>query len=223
MGAAPDSAHRREQMVEQQLARRGIRDARVLAALRAVPRERFVPPHLVDRAYDDGPLPIGHGQTISQPYVVAWMAEALQLDARSRVLEVGTGSGYAAAVLAELAAEVHSIERDVDLAQQAEERLAAAGYGRVHLHVGDGTLGWPDAAPYDAIVVAAGGPHVPPALRAQLVEGGRLVLPVGEDPDHQELVRVTRRKAGVDDVQRLGAVRFVPLVGAQGWPSDRPR
>jgi protein-L-isoaspartate(D-aspartate) O-methyltransferase len=185
--------------------------------MRKVPREKFVPPRLADEAYDDGPLPIGEGQTISQPYIVALMTEALRLGPRDRVLEIGTGSGYAAAVLAEITAEVYTIERVAPLAESARQRLADVGYASVHVHCGDGTLGWPEHAPYDAIVVTAGGPTVPKALLDQLAVGGRLVMPVGRGWG-QELVRVVRKAADDYDYENLGGVAFVPLIGAQGWP-----
>jgi len=212
-------ARRRAEMVEHDIAARGVADARVLAAMRAVPREAFVPEALREQACADRPLPIGADQTISQPYIVARMAEALQLRGGERVLEIGTGSGYAAAVLARLAAEVHTVERIAMLAERAQRTLAALQVDRVQVHVGDGTLGWPAAAPYDAIVVTAAGPRVPPALRAQLAPGGRLVMPVGETRYWQELLRLTRGRDddSPDAQERLGAVAFVPLVGAQGW------
>lgn len=208
---------RRRQRMVAELRRLGIRDERVLAALGHVPREAFVAPAQRLAAYRDAPLPIGAGQTISQPFVVARMAEALDLETGDRVLEIGTGSGYAAAVLARLAGDVHSVERHPELARSAAERLARLGIDRVRVHVGDGTLGWPEAAPYDAIVVAAASPSVPPALLEQLRAGGRLVIPVG-DPEAQSLWRLVRRPDGRCDALDLGPVRFVPLVGAAGWP-----
>ena len=206
----------RQAMVERQIAGRGLRDERVLEAMRTVPREEFVPEPLADLAHDDTPLPIGEEQTISQPYVVALMAEALELRPEDRVLEIGAGSGYAAAVLARLAGEVWAVERHASLAREAAERLARLGIQNVHVIQGDGTLGLPEHAPYDAIVVAAGGPDVPPALLDQLAEGGRLVIPIGPEPRMQELVRV-RRQDGHTVREDLGPVRFVPLIGAQGW------
>jgi protein-L-isoaspartate(D-aspartate) O-methyltransferase len=206
-----------ERMVEHDIVGRGMRDGRVLAAMRAVPRHRFVPAGMSDSAYDDCPLPIGEGQTISQPYIVALMAEALDLTPTDRVLEIGTGSGYAAAVLGQLAAEVWSVERIDVLAERARHVLRELGCLNVHVVVGDGTLGWPAAAPFDAIVVTAGGPRVPEALLAQLTDGGRLVMPVGGSPLAQTLVRVTHTvDADVED--HLGGVCFVPLLGEQGWP-----
>lgn len=202
-------------MVERQLRARGIGDERVLAAMAAVPRELFVPPELADSAYVDGALPIGHGQTISQPYVVAAMCELLGLAGSERVLDVGTGSGYAAAVLAELAADVVSIERVPELAAAAREALAAAGYERVEVRVGDGSLGAPDRAPFDAIAVAAASPVLPEALFAQLADGGRIVLPLGTR-EQQRLVLVVRTPDG--PVERASTpVRFVPLLGAEGF------
>jgi protein-L-isoaspartate(D-aspartate) O-methyltransferase len=204
-------------MVERQIARRGVGDPRVLEAMRAVPRETFLPDSLAELAYDDTPLPIEEEQTISQPYIVALMAEALELEPADRVLEIGAGSGYAAAVLSRIAREVYTVERHESLAGLARERLRRLGYGNVQVLHGDGTLGWPEHAPYDAIVVAAGGPDVPRSLQEQLAPGGRLVIPIGSDPRTQELIRV--RRTGPDQWERedLGAVRFVPLVGAQGW------
>jgi protein-L-isoaspartate(D-aspartate) O-methyltransferase len=206
----------RGSMVELQLRDRGIADARVLAAMERVPRELFVPPDLRDRAYDDAALPIGEGQTISQPYMVARICEELALSGGERVLDVGTGSGYQAAVMAELAGEVHSIERIPALADRARTALAAAGYGdRVHVHVGDGTLGLPEHAPYAAIAVAAAAPDVPGALYDQLEPDGRLVVPVGGRWE-QLLETVIRRPEG-PLVARTVPCRFVPLVGAEGF------
>jgi len=211
----------RSAMVERQLVARGIRSPRVLAAFRDVPRDAFVPSISRDEAYADTPLPIGEGQTISQPYIVAVMAEALALRGDERVLEVGTGSGYAAAILAQLAREVVTIERHASLADDARARLARLGIGNVVVVQGDGTLGVPDRAPYDAIVAAAAGPRVPEALLGQLARGARLVMPVGP-PTEQVLVRVTRTDEGFR-TETLDAVRFVPLVGAQGWLDHPPR
>jgi protein-L-isoaspartate(D-aspartate) O-methyltransferase len=210
----------RERMVAEQLRKRDIVDARVLDAFARVPRDAFVPAALTDRAYDDVPLPIGHGQTISQPYVVAITAQALALQGHERVLDVGTGSGYAAAILGALAREVETVERIDELARTAEERLATLGIANVHVHRGDGTLGWPDRAPYDAIAVAAAAPSPPRALLDQLAIGGRLVMPTGST-HVQRLVRITRRDQIVYDQDDLGDVKFVPLVGAQGWPESR--
>ncbi|MBL8624008.1 MAG: protein-L-isoaspartate(D-aspartate) O-methyltransferase [Myxococcales bacterium] len=203
-------------MVDDDIAARGVGDPRVLAAMRAVPRERFVPPALAELAYADRPLPIGEGQTISQPYVVAWMVEALELAPTDRVLEIGTGSGYAAAVLAQLTPHVWSIERVPALAARARANLAAADVTTVQVIEGDGTLGLPALAPFDAIVLTAAGPAVPPALSAQLADGGRLVAPVGVQDGPQELVRLRRAGARLE-LEALGAVQFVPLIGAQGF------
>jgi protein-L-isoaspartate(D-aspartate) O-methyltransferase len=206
-------------MVEQQVAARGVRDPAVLRAMVAVPRELFVSAELQAEALDDSPLPIGIGQTISQPFVVALMVEALGLAGGERVLEVGAGSGYAAAVLGEIAAEVYALERHRVLALEAGDRLAAAGYRNVHVIHGDGTLGWPAAAPYAAILVSAAAPSVPPALLAQLVPGGRMVIPLvepGVDATRQELWRIHRLDADRYADERLGPVRFVPLVADSG-------
>ena len=210
-------------MVEHQLLRRGIADPLVLSAMGVVPRELFVPPSLRDRAYEDSALPIGHGQTISQPYVVAAMCELLRLRGDERVLDIGTGSGYAAAVLAELAAEVVSIERHPALAEEASDALARAGYANVEVRVGDGSLGAPDRAPFQAIAVAAAAPAVPETLAGQLAEGGRLVLPRGSRSS-QRLLLVVRTPAGLVEHASL-PVRFVPLVGAEGFRDRfrRPR
>jgi len=207
----------RARMVEQQLRRRDIIDPRVLEAFARVPREAFVAPDTIEQAYADGPLPIGFGQTISQPYVVAITVQALDLAGHERVLEIGTGSGYAAAILGSLVREVETVERIEELAVAAAERLASLGFTNVHVHHGDGTLGWPAAAPYEAIAVAAGAPKPPRPLLDQLAIGGRLVLPHG-DADHQQLVRITRRDVERFDQEDLGDVRFVPLLGAEGWP-----
>ncbi|MCX5743876.1 MAG: protein-L-isoaspartate(D-aspartate) O-methyltransferase [Proteobacteria bacterium] len=206
----------RQTMVDRHLRARGVRDPRVLLAFDVVPREAFVPSALASAAYDDRPLPIEAGQTISQPYIVALMTEALALAPGDTVLEIGTGSGYAAAVLAKLARHVYTVERHVELADAARDRLAALGFSNVEVRCSDGTLGWPEHAPFDAIVVAAGGPEVPRALLDQLEIGGRLVMPVG--PAHeQQLVRVTRDGIVAYRREELGAVQFVPLIGAQGW------
>jgi protein-L-isoaspartate(D-aspartate) O-methyltransferase len=208
-------AEEQERMVNWQIARRGIRDPRVLEAMRNVPRWRFVPPAERSRAYYDGALPIGHGQTISQPYVVAYMTEALSLTGTERVLEIGTGSGYQAAILAELAQEVYSIERVAALSERAKALLAELGYTNLHVRMADGTLGWPEAAPFDAVLVTAAAPTVPEPLKEQLEEGGRLVIPVGPRWS-QEVTRVTRRKNRFVE-ERLMGVMFVPLLGQHGW------
>jgi len=210
-------------MVDLQLAGRGVADARLLKAFRAVPRHEFVPEDLLEFAYEDAPLPIGSEQTISQPYIVAMTIDALGLRGGERVLEIGTGSGYAAALLSRLASEVFTVERLPSLAESARERLARLGFHNVHVLCGDGTLGWSEHAPYDAIAVAAGGPEVPQALLDQLAPRGRLVMPVGSDATSQILMRVTRRDGNRFDSEPLEEVRFVPLIGEQGWPEAGPR
>jgi protein-L-isoaspartate(D-aspartate) O-methyltransferase len=212
-----ESDTERERMVRTQIAARGLRDPRLLAAFRSLPREAFLAPELEEFAYEDAPLPIEEGQTISQPYIVALMTSALGLSPGDRVLEIGTGSGYAAAILGRIAGHVYTVERHEELATQAARRLAEQGLHNVSVRHGDGTLGWPEHAPYDAIVVAAGGPGVPPALVEQLAPGGRLVMPVGEGRELQKLVRLTRQPDGSLASEDLGDVRFVPLIGAQGW------
>jgi protein-L-isoaspartate(D-aspartate) O-methyltransferase len=213
----PEREAERARMVARQIAGRDVRDERVLAALREVPRHRFVPPEYAREAYDDRALPLAAGQTISQPYVVALMVEALSLRGTDRVLEVGTGSGYAAAVLSRIAAEVYTIERLAELGDLARQRIAELGYANVHVRIGDGSLGWPDAAPFDAILVSAGAPAVPPTLESQLAPGGRLVIPVGGAGRVQHLVRLTRVADDRLEREDLGEVTFVPLVGAEGW------
>jgi len=203
-------------MVEQQLRKRGISDSRVLAAMGKVPRELFVPPEYEAHAYDDDPLPIGLAQTISQPYMVALMAQCLHLNGDEQVLEVGCGSGYAAAVLSLLAGEVISLEHLPELAEHATAALSTTGYSRkVEVLCLDGSLGYPLKAPYPAISVAAGAPHVPPALLEQLAEGGRLVIPVGSHEDQDLLV--ASRLHGKIEYRTATHCRFVPLTGAQGW------
>jgi protein-L-isoaspartate(D-aspartate) O-methyltransferase len=203
-------------MVERQLAARGIHDPRVLAAMGQVRREEFVPPARAGLAYADQPLAIGHGQTISQPYIVAMMAQALRVTSGDRALEIGTGSGYGAAVLAHLAREVYTVERNPELAAEASARLARLGHANVRVHCGDGSLGWKEHAPYDVISVTAGGPALPPTLLDQLAIGGRLVMPVGPE-GMQRLVRATRTGTVEYAVTDLGGVQFVPLIGAEGW------
>ena len=215
-----DVAAQRDRMVERQIAARGVRDPAVLAAMRSVPRERFLPPTWRSSPTRTAPCPSTQGQTISQPFIVALMTEALRLGPDDRVLEIGTGSGYAAAVLARIAREVYTIERHAELAETARNRLQELGFHNVFVRHGDGTLGWPEHAPYDAIVVTAGGPRIPEPLLAQLAPGGRLVIPVGEEKA-QELVRVTRRADGSLEREELGGVRFVPLIGAEGWEAER--
>lgn len=212
----------RGQMVEENIAARGVRSPAVLEAMRSVPREAFLPANLREFAYEDTPLPIAEGQTISQPYIVAFMIEALGLEGGEKVLEIGAGSGYAAAVLAEIAGEVYTVERIGQLAEKAASVLDQLGYSNVHLLHGDGTRGWKEHAPYDAIVVAAGGPDVPDSLKEQLKIGGRLVIPVGTDPRIQELVRVTRLSEEKFSEEDIADVRFVPLVGEEGWAPESP-
>lgn len=215
-----DFAQLRETMVRDQIAPRGVRSKLVLNAMRKVPREVFVPEHLREFAYDDAPLPIEADQTISQPYIVAYMIEALGLEGGERVLEIGAGSGYAAAVLAQIASEVYTVERIEALAQKAANAITDAGYHNVFVLHGDGTRGWAEHAPYDAIIVAAGGPSVPSSLKEQLRVGGRLVIPVGRDQRVQELVRVTRTSETEYASEDLADVRFVPLLGEEGWESE---
>jgi protein-L-isoaspartate(D-aspartate) O-methyltransferase len=198
-------------MVKEQIESRGIKDALTLAALREVPRHEFVPEASAGEAYGDFPLAIGQGQTISQPYIVAFMTEALGLRGGESVLEIGTGSGYQAAVLARIAGKVHTIEIVPELAGQARARLARLGYRNVEVRAGDGYLGWPEAAPFDAIIVTAAAPRIPEPLKQQLAEGGRLVVPVGDE--EQELIVVTRHGSAFDE-RRVLPVRFVPMTGA---------
>lgn len=212
-----DFAALRDAMVDRQIAARGLTDVPLLAALRDVPRELFVPEALGDFAYDDGPLPIEAGQTISQPYIVALMIDAARVAPGHSVLEIGAGSGYAAAVLSRIAGTVIAIERHEELAGLAGARMAALGYANVRIVAGDGSAGWPAGAPYDAILVAASGRRVPDALKRQLGTGGTLVMPLGAPGDVQTLVRVTRRGAEAWEQETLCAVRFVPLIGAEGW------
>jgi protein-L-isoaspartate(D-aspartate) O-methyltransferase len=212
-----DRSAERERMVASQVARRGVTDKRVLDAMRQVPRESFVGVGMEEFAYEDSPLPIAAGQTISQPYIVALMIEAAGIKPGDKVLDVGTGSGYAAAVLSRLAGRVYSVERHRDLVVSARRALEKLSYTNVEVRHGDGTLGWADAAPFDAILVAAGGPEVPEALRRQLKIGGRLVIPIGELGGTQELVKVVRDSADRFHEEDLGPVTFVPLIGEAGW------
>jgi len=214
-----DFQHQRHRMVETQLARRGIHDENLLRAMRCVPRERFVAESLSEQAYEDSPLPIDEHQTISQPFVVATMIEALRILPGAKVLDVGTGSGYAAAILGLMAGRVYAIERHERLVHATKERLEGLGYRNIDIRAGDGTLGWPEAAPFDAIHVAAAGPEVPPALKSQMAVGGRLVMPVGIDVA-QWLVKITRTGEDEFEQETLYAVSFVPLIGRQGWSSD---
>jgi protein-L-isoaspartate(D-aspartate) O-methyltransferase len=215
-----DHPARRRAMVEEQIAARGVRSQLVLDAMGAVPRERFLPEHLREFAYDDTPLPIGEGQTISQPYIVAFMVEALALEGGEKVLEIGAGSGYVAAILSCMAGEVYTVEHIGELAARASEKLSDLGYKNVHVLHADGTQGWAEHAPYDAIIVAAGGPQVPKTLTAQLKIGGRLVIPVGADERGQELVRITRVSEDDYKSEDIADVRFVPLVWKEGWAAE---
>lgn len=213
-------SRQRAQMVQQQIARRGVKDPAILDAMRTVPREVFVPEHYRRLAYEDMPLPIPAGQTISQPFIVAYMISLLDPQPTDRVLEIGTGSGYAAAVLSRVVAEVYTVERHEELVDYAKKRLAALGYDNVHIRHGDGTLGWPEHAPYDGIVVTACGPRVPPTLKEQLALGGRLVMPVIQERFYQTLVRVTRVAEAAYQHEELEPVAFVPLVGKEGWSAE---
>jgi len=208
-------AGQRARMVDVQLRQRGIRDQRLLTAMAGVPRENFIAPELSKGAYADGPIPIGEGQTVSQPYMVAAMVEALQTQPTDRVLEVGTGTGYEGAILGELVAEVWTIERHPQLAAKAEKILAGMGYSNVHVICGDGSLGLPQHAPFDKIIVAAAAPRVPPSLVAQLAEGGRLVVPVGDRTGQQ--LQIVQRKNGEIVTSSHTLCCFVPLIGSEGW------
>jgi len=214
-----DFEHLRKKMVEEQLVSRGIRDKRVLSAMKKVPRHLFVDEALYPRAYGDYPLPIGEGQTISQPYIVALMTQALELSCSNVVLEVGTGSGYQAAILAELAERVYTIERHRSLKERAERVLRALGYSNIAFRVGDGSFGWSKFAPYDGIVITAGAPSIPKTLFNQLAEGGRMVLPMG-DKFEQELF-VVRKVNGKPEVRKLIPCAFVPFIGEEGWKEGR--
>jgi len=219
--AGPHFEDARREMVARQIRDRGIRSERVLAAMQNVLRHLFVPPEYKNSSYADEPLPIGEAQTISQPFMVAAMAEALSLEGSERVLEIGAGSGYQAAVLSLLAREVIAIEAQPALASAARERLAKLAYLNVRVEQGDGSLGWPPCAPYDAILVTAAAPAVPPPLKEQLADNGRLVIPVGGS-EHQELLRITKRGSQFSQ-ESLYACRFVPLVGRYGWKEARTR
>jgi protein-L-isoaspartate(D-aspartate) O-methyltransferase len=210
-----EHAKARKRMVEEQIIARGIHNGCVLAAMNSVPRHEFVPLDDLPWAYSDGPLPIGHGQTISQPYIVALMTELLEVETTNRVLEIGTGSGYQAAVLGELAAEVHTVEVIPELAAQAERKLTRLGYTQIHVHVGDGSIGWKEAAPYDKILVTAAAPEISQALLKQLNEGGQLVVPVGSRSVQQ--LEVWKRSGQKYNRQISIAVCFVPLRGQYGW------
>ncbi len=218
-----DFAARRDAMVALQIAGRGVSDPAVLDAMRRVPREDFVAADLRERAYDDTPLPIEQGQTISQPYIVALMLEAGAIRPGDRVLEIGAGSGYACAVAGLIARHVDAIERLAGLAESARERLARLGYANVAVHCADGSGGWPQGAPFDVILVAAGGPRVPDVLREQLAVGGRLVMPIGASGYDQRLVKLTRLSEHDFREADLGGVAFVPLIGAHGWSAGNDR
>ncbi|MFL6722328.1 MAG: protein-L-isoaspartate(D-aspartate) O-methyltransferase [Sphingomonas sp.] len=214
---AMDLTRERQDMVERHLKRRGIKEAHIIDAFLAVPREAFVSPEYEHRAYGDHPLPIEAGQTISQPYIVALMIQAAEIKESDQVLEVGAGSGYAAAVISRIAARVIGIERKHDLVELARERMQRLGYWNVEIVEGDGTKGCPDFAPYDAILAAASGSHVPKSLIAQLSPGGRIVMPLGDPGSVQQLIKVTKGQEGALEQENLGEVRFVPLIGEQGW------
>jgi protein-L-isoaspartate(D-aspartate) O-methyltransferase len=212
-----DLVREREAMVERQLRRRGITEPRILDAFLEVPREAFVSPEYTHLAYGDHPLPIEAGQTISQPYIVALMIEAADIKPGDKVLEVGSGSGYAAAVISRIAAEVVGIERQHELVDAARERIEGLGYGNVRIVEGDGTKGCPDEAPFDAILAAASGSHIPQSLVEQLKPGGSVVMPIGGPGSVQQLVKATKQADGTLQQTDLGAVRFVPLIGEEGW------
>jgi protein-L-isoaspartate(D-aspartate) O-methyltransferase len=212
-----DYAAEREAMVERHLKRRGIGEQAIIDAFMAVPREEFVAPEYAHLAYGDHPLPIEAGQTISQPYIVALTIQAAAIKSGDKVLEVGAGSGYAAAVIGRIADKVIAIERQRDLVEIARDRLDRLGYDNVTIVEGDGTRGFPDDAPFDAIVAAASGSHVPKAFIAQLAPGGRIVMPIGDPGGVQELIKVTKLEDGILKQEDLGAVRFVPLIGEEGW------
>ncbi len=214
-----DELTQQERMIQQQIIERGIRDARVIEAFRAIPRERFFPEDMRNAAYGDHAAPIGHGQTISQPYIVALMTQRLDVQPHHKVLEIGTGSGYQTAILSKLAGEVYTIERVKPLLDEAWERLQDLGLRNVHYRFGDGTLGWPEAAPFDRILIAAGAPKLPrDLLLEQLTDGGCAIMPIGPE-DSQMLVGAIRRGNELD-VADICAVRFVKLVGKRGWEAD---
>ncbi len=214
------TAEARARMVEEQLVTRDITDTRVLEAMREVPRHEFVSADIAAQAYSDVPLFIGEGQTISQPYIVALMAQLLGLERSARVLEIGTGSGYSASVLAKLACEVFTVERHAALAERAERTLVSLGMTNVHVRIGDGSVGWPEQAPFDAIAVTAAGPGVPKVLLAQLASPGRLVMPVGPSLELQELLLIEKKANGTLVHSTHGFVRFVPLMGKHGWAGE---
>jgi protein-L-isoaspartate(D-aspartate) O-methyltransferase len=208
----------RLRMVHEQLLGRGITDERVIAAFRKVPRHLFVPKELQDEAYADHPLPIGSGQTISQPYIVALMTQLLRLQGHERVLEIGAGSGYQTAILAELALEVFSVERLPELTRTLADRLTHLGYFNVRVTSGNGSLGWPEHAPYDGIIVTAAAPHIPAPLAAQLAEGGRMALPIG--PHHAQVLIAAEKRTGTLHTKEITSCVFVPLIGDHGWPEQ---
>ena len=215
-----DTVEARKRMVERQLTRRGVTDPEVLEAMRVVPREAFVPEELAGFAYEDSPLPIEAGQTISQPYIVGLMIQAAEVKPGDRVLEIGAGSGYAAAVMAAIADRVFAIERHGELTDRARARFDRLGYDNIELRTGDGARGWVEAAPFDAIIASAGAPGIPDALKQQLAVGGRLVIPVGETARRQTLIKLTRTGENTFEQEDLGGVLFVPLIGEQGWSED---
>lgn len=206
----------RQKMVELQIQRRGVKDPLTLKSMLQVPRHLFVPHFLVGEAYEDGPLPIGEGQTISQPYIVALMTEAAEVKQDAIVLEIGTGSGYAAAILSRIASKVYTVERIESLGETAKKRFNELGYDNIEVKIGDGTLGWPEKGPFDVIVVTAGAPIVPSSLVSQLKDQGRLIIPVG-DSISQSLLRIRKMPGGKTTQEILEAVRFVPLIGKEGW------
>ena len=213
-------AKAREKMIKTQLIPRGIKDQRVIEAMQKVPRHQFVPQELVHEAYNDYPLSIGHNQTISQPYIVAFMTEALDLKGDEKVLEIGTGSGYQTAILAELCKQVYTVERIKELLENAKKRLDKMGYNNIMFKAFDGTLGWDEYKPYDAIIVTAGAPNIPYPLVEQLKEGGRLVIPIG-DRFMQNLIKVTKKGKTIEQ-KSLGGCRFVDLIGVYGWKDKHP-
>jgi len=210
----------REHMLQSQIAARGVRDPLVLQAMGEVPRHLFMPRHVRDRAYEDCPLPIGKDQTISQPYIVAYMTESLQLSGGERILEIGSGRGYQAAVLSRIAAQVYTVERIAALADKAQQTFAELGLTNIEGRIGDGTLGWEERAPFEAIMVTASGPKIPEPLKQQLALNGRLVMPVGLLHHGQQIVRVTRTNEQTFTTEHLLQVAFVPLIGAFGWQEE---
>lgn len=216
-GKSEEYEDRRRKMVDVQIERRGVDDEHVLEAMRRVPREQFVPERHRSMAYSDRPLPIGEGQTISQPYIVALMTEAAGVEPGDKVLEVGTGSGYGAAVASRIADQVYTVERHVDLAEDAERVYEELGYDNIDIVVGDGTLGFPEEAPFDAIIATASGPEVPETFKEQVAIGGSIVMPVGSKMGGQRLTKLTKRQDGQFDEDDMGFVRFVPLIGQRAW------